>query len=91
LANSTEQWGQFRFIEGDIRNLKPVGLSVKVWSSSCTKLLLAACRSLEDPLQLTQQTLTASLNMLVAARDEGVNRFIYAASSSTYGDRGFAR
>ena len=43
-------------------------------------------RSLADPIVTHQSNLNGYLNMLVAARDEGVRRFVYAASSSTYGD-----
>ena len=43
-------------------------------------------RSIEDPLRTHAANVTGFLNMLVAARDAGVGRFVYAASSSTYGD-----
>jgi len=43
-------------------------------------------RSLADPIRTNDANVSGFLNMLVAARDTGVNRFIYAASSSTYGD-----
>ncbi len=43
-------------------------------------------RSIEDPLRTHAANVTGFLNMLVAARDAGVRRFVYAASSSTYGD-----
>ena len=43
-------------------------------------------RSLEDPITTNANNVTGFLNMLVAARDAGVRRFVYAASSSTYGD-----
>ncbi len=43
-------------------------------------------RSIEDPLLTHANNITGFLNMLVAARDAGVGRFVYAASSSTYGD-----
>jgi len=43
-------------------------------------------RSLKDPVTTNEVNITGFLNMLVAARDAGVKRFIYAASSSTYGD-----
>jgi UDP-N-acetylglucosamine 4-epimerase len=43
-------------------------------------------RSLADPIATNQTNITGFLNMLVAARDAGVKRFVYAGSSSTYGD-----
>jgi UDP-N-acetylglucosamine 4-epimerase len=43
-------------------------------------------RSIEDPIRTNQSNVDGFLNMLVAARDTGVTRFVYAASSSTYGD-----
>ena len=43
-------------------------------------------RSLADPIRTNDANISGFLNMLVAARDSGVNRFVYAASSSTYGD-----
>ncbi len=43
-------------------------------------------RSIEDPIRTNDSNVTGFLNMLVAARDAGVKRFVYAASSSTYGD-----
>ena len=43
-------------------------------------------RSLEDPITTNQSNIDGFLNMLVAARDAKVKRFVYAASSSTYGD-----
>jgi len=43
-------------------------------------------RSIEDPIRTNQANIDGFLNMLVAARDANVKRFVYAASSSTYGD-----
>ncbi len=43
-------------------------------------------RSIEDPLRTHAANATGFVNLLVAARDAGVRRFVYAASSSTYGD-----
>ena len=43
-------------------------------------------RSINDPITTNSANITGFLNMLVAARDAGVQRFVYAASSSTYGD-----
>ena len=43
-------------------------------------------RSIEDPIRTNQSNIDGFLNMLVAARDTGIQRFVYAASSSTYGE-----
>ena len=84
---STEQWSRFRMIEGDICNLKDC-------QDACANVdyvlhqaaLGSVPRSLEDPLLTNENNINGFLNMLVAARDAGVRRFVYAASSSTYGD-----
>lgn len=43
-------------------------------------------RSINDPITTNDVNISGFLNMLVASRDEGIKRFVYAASSSTYGD-----
>jgi UDP-N-acetylglucosamine 4-epimerase len=82
-----EAWMKFNFIEGDIRRL-----------DDCTRACLGAdfvlhqaalgsvSRSIDNPIGTNETNVTGFLNMLVAARDAGVKRFVYAASSSTYGD-----
>lgn len=80
-------WRNFNFIEGDIRSLADC-------RSACADVdfvlhhaaLGSVPRSVEDPLSTHESNLTGFVNMLVAARDAGVARFMYAASSSTYGD-----
>ena len=82
-----EQWACFDFIEGDIRDLDTCR---KACVHSDYVLHQAAIgsvpRSIEDPLYVNGNNVTGFLNMLVASRDAGVGRFVYAASSSTYGD-----
>ena len=82
-----EAWARFSFTEGDICDL---GTCHKVCTGVDYVLHQAALgsvpRSLEDPLLTHNANATGGLNMLVAARDAGVKRFVYAASSSTYGD-----
>ena len=81
------QWAHFRFIRSDIRELDDC-------RQACTGVdyvlhqaaLGSVPRSIEDPLLTHASNNTGYLNMLVAARDAGVKRFVYAASSSTYGD-----
>lgn len=82
-----EQWTRFRFIEGDIR-------SPEVCQSACAGVdyvlhqaaLGSVPRSIADPVASTTNNVNGTLNMLVAARDAGVQRFVYASSSSVYGD-----
>ncbi len=86
-AVTPEQWARFRFIEGDIR--EPV--TCRAACAGVDYVLHQAAlgsvpRSLEDPITTNAANIDGFLNMLVAARDAGVRRFVYAASSSTYGD-----
>jgi UDP-N-acetylglucosamine 4-epimerase len=81
------QWKNFSFIQEDICNLAPC-------QKACTGVdyvlhqaaLGSVPRSVEDPITTNASNITGFLNMLVAARDSEVKRFVYAASSSTYGD-----
>lgn len=77
----------FEFIEGDIRNFEICQKAVK----GCDYVLHQAAlgsvpRSINDPITTNDVNVNGFLNMLVAARDEKVKRFVFAASSSTYGD-----
>ncbi len=131
-----QQWANFNFIQGDIRNLNdcrramqwsntrepsslslapsPLSLEPVLASALTCPLPLEPCaldlapwtlplapyvdfvlhqaalgsvpRSLEDPINTNETNISGFLNMLVAARDAKVKRFVYAASSSTYGD-----
>ena len=81
------QWSNFTFIEGDIRDLSVCRqASAGVHYVLHEAALGSVPRSIEDPLASNENNVTGMLNMLVAARDERVKRFVYAASSSTYGD-----
>jgi UDP-N-acetylglucosamine 4-epimerase len=84
---SREQWARFTLIEGDLRDRS---VCEKACAGAEVVLHQAALgsvpRSIEDPLLTHACNVDGSLNMLVAARDAGVRRFVYAASSSTYGD-----
>jgi UDP-N-acetylglucosamine/UDP-N-acetylgalactosamine 4-epimerase len=78
---------QFEFVEGDIRDLETCRLAVKDREYVFHQAALGSVpRSINDPIQTNDVNISGFLNMLVAARDEKVKRFIYAASSSTYGD-----
>jgi len=84
---SRRQWAGFRFMQGDIRHLDTCrracgGVDVVLHQAA----LGSVPRSLEDPIAANENNVSGFLNMLVAARDAGVKRFVYAASSSTYGD-----
>jgi UDP-N-acetylglucosamine 4-epimerase len=82
------QWARFRFIEGDICD---EAICRHACAGSEIVLHQAALgsvpRSIEDPLRTHHANLTGFLNMLLAAHDAGVGRFVYATSSSTYGDQ----
>ena len=84
---SAKQWSNFRFVEGDIRDLATCQEAVKgVDYVSHQAALGSVPRSLNDPITTNQVNIDGFLNMLVASRDEGVESFVFAASSSTYGD-----
>ena len=82
-----EKWEKFKFIEGDIRNYD----TCKEAAAGRDFILHQAAigsvpRSIKNPLFTNENNITGFLNMLEAARHAGVKRFVYAASSSTYGD-----
>ncbi|MFI0459619.1 MAG: NAD-dependent epimerase/dehydratase family protein, partial [Candidatus Thiodiazotropha endolucinida] len=82
-----EQWDQFRFIEGDIRSLDSCRQACQGIDYVLHQAALGSVpRSLADPITTNESNITGYLNILVAARDAQVRRFVYAASSSTYGD-----
>lgn len=84
---TSKQWTNFCFIDGDIRSLddcRQACISVDYVLHQAA--LGSVPRSIEDPITTNQNNIDGFLNMLVAARDAQVKRFIYAASSSTYGD-----
>ena len=84
---TAEQWRNFRFIEGDIRSIEDCRRACEGVDYVLHEAALGSVpRSLEDPCLTNANNVTGFLNMLVAARDAGVRRFVYAASSSTYGD-----
>jgi len=84
---SIEQWANFTFIEGDIRDLDACRQAVKGCDYVTHQAALGSVpRSIDDPITSNEVNVSGHLNMLVAARDAGVKGFVYAASSSTYGD-----
>ena len=91
------QWKNFNFIQGDIRNLDDCRRAMRFPPSPLAgeggveyvlhqAALGSVPRSIEDPFTTNETNISGFLNMLVAARDAKVKRFVYAASSSTYGD-----
>ena len=77
----------FRLIEGDIRNLSDCQQAVQGVDYVLHEAALGSVpRSINDPITTNDVNVSGFLNMLVASRDAGVKRFVYAASSSTYGD-----
>ncbi len=83
-----EQWARFRFIEGDIRDMA-------VCQRACYGVdyvlhhaaLGSVPRSIEEPLLTYEINVRGTLNVLLAARDNGVKRFVFASSSAVYGDQ----
>lgn len=85
-----EQWfsrPEFSLIEGDIRDLDTCRRAVEGVDYVLHQAALGSVpRSINDPITSNEVNVSGFLNMLVAARDAGVKRMVYAASSSTYGD-----
>ena len=80
-------WSKFTFIEGDIRNLDDCRKACEGADYVLHHAALGSVpRSIDDPILSNQSNIDGFLNMLVAGRDAQVKRFVYAASSSTYGD-----
>lgn len=77
----------FQLIVGDIRNLSDCEKAVQGVDFVLHQAALGSVpRSIADPITSNSVNVSGFLNMLVASRDAGVKRFVYAASSSTYGD-----
>lgn len=86
-AVGEEAWARHRFIQGDISNPDTArqaceGIDVVLHQAA----LGSVPRSIQNPLVTHNANATGHLNMLVGAKEAGVKRFVYAASSSTYGD-----
>ncbi len=82
-----QQWANFSFLEGDIRELDTCRQALKGVDHVLHQAALGSVpRSLKDPITTNSVNIDGFLNLLVAARDAQVQSFVYAASSSTYGD-----
>jgi UDP-N-acetylglucosamine 4-epimerase len=82
-----EQWERFKFINGDIRNLGDCRKACNGVDYVLHEAALGSVpRSIENPIATNETNIDGFLNILIAARDSGICRLVYAASSSTYGD-----
>jgi nucleoside-diphosphate-sugar epimerase len=79
--------GGFTFIEGDITDAEVCMKAARGADYVLHNAALGSVpRSIEDPVTTTEVNVMGTINMLIAARDSGVKRFVYASSSSVYGD-----
>lgn len=77
----------FQLIVGDIRNIEDCRRGVEGMEYVLHEAALGSVpRSIQDPATTNDVNISGFLNMMVAARDAGIRRFVFAASSSTYGD-----
>ena len=82
-----ETWQNFRFMKADICNLAACQEVCKKVDIVLHQAALGSVpRSIENPLATNESNINGFLNMLIAAKNQSVKRFVYAASSSTYGD-----
>ena len=78
---------KFEFIEGDIRNIETCRQACAGMDAISHQAALGSVpRSIADPLLTNEVNITGTLNIFTAAKEAGVKRVVYAASSSTYGD-----
>ncbi len=86
-AVTEEQWKNFNFQEGDITNLETCQNITKDVDIVLHQAALGSVpRSIDNPVLTNHNNVTGFLNMLTASKDNGVQRFVYASSSSVYGD-----
>ena len=84
---SDEQWENFNFHEGDITNFETCQNITKNVDIVLHQAALGSVpRSIDNPILTNHNNVTGFLNMLTASKDNGVQRFVYASSSSIYGD-----
>lgn len=82
-----EQWRGFSFIEGDIRSLSDAGAACAGAEFVLHQAALGSVpRSFADPISTNAVNIDGFVNVIVSARAAGVKRFVYASSSSVYGD-----
>lgn len=84
---SPRQWARFAFVRGDIRDIHACREAISGVDHVLHQAALGSVpRSVEDPVTTNATNVDGFLNMLVASRNAGIKSFVYAASSSTYGD-----
>ena len=82
-----KQWNKFKFINGDICNLKTCNIVCKKADYVLHNAALGSVpRSIKDPINTNNVNINGFLNILLASNQSKVKRFIYASSSSVYGD-----
>lgn len=87
-ANLEEIRGDFEFIEGDINDDEALGRAIEDVEIIFHEAALPSVpRSVDNPTETHQACVNGTFNLLVKAKETGVKRFIYAASSSAYGDQ----
>ena len=86
-AVGEKRWRRFTFHEADIRTLNRCRQACRSVDVVLHQAALGSVpRSIEDPIVAHDSNVTGFINMLIAARDNGVKRFVYASSSAIYGD-----
>jgi len=84
---SKDQWSNFTFVEGDITNYETcISITKNVDIVLHQAALGSVPRSIDNPVNSNASNVTGFLNMLTASKDNNVKRFVYASSSSVYGD-----
>lgn len=84
---SKKQWSNFTFIKGDISNIKSCERACMNIDYVLHQAALGSVpRSIKDPIKTNKSNISGFLNIMVAAKNANVKSFVYAASSSTYGD-----
>jgi nucleoside-diphosphate-sugar epimerase len=87
LENLSAVTGKIELLEGDVSNLTTVRSAVRKVDVVFHEAALPSVeRSVKNPLESNEVNITGTLNVLLAARDEGVRRVVYAASSAAYGN-----
>jgi UDP-N-acetylglucosamine 4-epimerase len=87
MASTAGSLGKFKFIRGDIRDLATCKKAMKGVDYVLHEAALGSVpRSIDDPITSTSVNVEGFLNVLVAARDAGVKRVVYASSCAVYGD-----
>jgi len=84
---SSRQWSNFTFLEGDICNASDCSKAIQGAEYVLHQAALGSIpRSIKDPITTNNVNISGFLNMLIAAKEAHVKRFVYASSSSVYGD-----